>query len=163
MGNPLKVGRPKKYTPDTLWKKAVEYFEYCRDNPLKEEKAYHYQGAINTHNISKMRAMTESGLCLMLDIDDETFRRYQKEPQFCGVIKKIKQTIKTQKFEGASADLLNANIIARDLGLKDHQEVKTIQEIDSVIKQIIEVVTEYVPEDKINDCIARIGSLVDVQ
>ena len=32
---------------------------------------------------------------------------------------KIENVIKSQKFAGAAADLLNANIIARDLGLKD--------------------------------------------
>ena len=32
--------------------------------------------------------------------------------------------IRTQKFEGASAGLLNANIIARDLGLSDKTELE---------------------------------------
>ena len=35
----------------------------------------------------------------------------------------MKQIIKTQKFEGAAAELLNANIIARDLGLADKKEL----------------------------------------
>ncbi len=39
------------------------------------------------------------------------------------VITRIKETIFTQKFEGASADLLNANIIARDLGLADKKDI----------------------------------------
>ena len=33
------------------------------------------------------------------------------------------EIIRTQKFAGAAADLLNANIIARDLGLADKNEV----------------------------------------
>lgn len=34
----------------------------------------------------------------------------------------MEEIIRTQKFEGASADLLNPNIIARDLGLAEKQE-----------------------------------------
>ena len=43
-------------------------------------------------------------------------------PQEPAVIEKIESIIRSQKFEGAAADLLNANIIARDLGLKDSSE-----------------------------------------
>ena len=39
-----------------------------------------------------------------------------------GVIREAEEIIRRQKFEGASADLLNANIIARDLGLADKAE-----------------------------------------
>ena len=34
----------------------------------------------------------------------------------------MEQIIRTQKFEGAAAELLNPNIIARDLGLADRSE-----------------------------------------
>ena len=40
------------------------------------------------------------------------------------VIERIEQTVYSQKFEGAAAGLLNANIIARDLGLADRREDK---------------------------------------
>ncbi len=36
---------------------------------------------------------------------------------------RVDEIIRTQKFQGASADLLNANIIARDLGLADKTEL----------------------------------------
>ena len=39
------------------------------------------------------------------------------------VIDDIEKIIYRQKFEGAAAGLLNANIIARDLGLRDKQDV----------------------------------------
>ena len=42
---------------------------------------------------------------------------------FKTITAQIKQIIRTQKFEGASAGFLNANIIARDLGLTDKQEI----------------------------------------
>ena len=51
------------------------------------------------------------------------------------------EIIRTQKFEGASADLLNPNIIARDLGLADKSEltgagggaIETVTRIERVI------------------------------
>ncbi len=39
------------------------------------------------------------------------------------ITSKIDNVIRSQKFAGAAADLLNANIIARDLGLKDQKEL----------------------------------------
>ena len=36
---------------------------------------------------------------------------------------KAESVIRSQKFAGAAADLLNANIIARDLGLADKNQV----------------------------------------
>ena len=42
---------------------------------------------------------------------------------FSKVIRDIKDIIEVQKFEGASAGLLNANIIARDLGLADTKQL----------------------------------------
>ena len=40
------------------------------------------------------------------------------------IITRIREAIYQQKFEGASVGAFNANIIARDLGLADKQDVK---------------------------------------
>ena len=45
------------------------------------------------------------------------------EKDFSSVITRIEQTIYAQKFEGAAVGSFNANIIARDLGLKDKSEL----------------------------------------
>lgn len=122
-----KDGKPKKYTPSELWNKACEYFEWCTDNPLKEAVVHGKDS--NIIGLNKMRAFTETGLCIYLDISTETFRNYlggeESYKDYFGVSTRIREIIYTQKFEGAAADLLNANIIARDLGLKDitQQEV----------------------------------------
>lgn len=68
--------------------------------------------------------MTISGLCIFLDIDQSTWEDYRQRKDFIRVTKATEQVIYNQKFAGASADLLNANIIARDLGLADKQERK---------------------------------------
>ena len=71
--------------------------------------------------------MTEMGFCLFAGIDENTFQRYKSHEDykdFWAVSATISKVIYVQKFEGAAADLLNANIISRDLGLKDNQHVE---------------------------------------
>lgn len=124
-------GREKLFaTPQLLWEAAVEYFEWCEDTPLKEEKVFNYQGDIVRADISKMRAMTLSGLCFYLGCNEAYFRTFKAqlpkgEEDFNTVISEIESVIYNQKFQGAAADLLNANIIARDLGLSDKQEIQS--------------------------------------
>ena len=66
--------------------------------------------------------MTISGLCLFLDICENTWTNYKKQPDFLSITLEVEKVIYNQKFTGASADLLNANIIARELGLADKQQ-----------------------------------------
>ncbi|MNE34638.1 hypothetical protein D3C80_1283680 [compost metagenome] len=109
--------------PDEMWQAACEYFDWVEANPLIEMKAFAYQGVVVQEPMPKMRAMTLGGLILFLDIDRQTFANYKANPDFFAVVSKIEEVIRDQKFSGAAADLLNANIIARDLGLADKQEV----------------------------------------
>lgn len=107
---------------DALWEACIEYFDWVDANPLWEDKVTSFQG-INTHEpVAKMRAMTISGLCIFLDIDHTTWADYRTRKGFSPIVTRVEEIIRTQKFEGASADLLNPNIIARDLGLADKQE-----------------------------------------
>ena len=66
--------------------------------------------------------MTVSGLCIFLDIDLTTWVAYRRRQGFTHITGQVDDIIRTQKFEGAAADLLNANIIARELGLVDKAE-----------------------------------------
>lgn len=133
---------PKFESPEVLWDACCEYFEWAEDNPLWESKAFSYQGEIIKTDMPKMRAMTLAGLCLFLDISDDTWRNYKTDEGFLGVIMRAEKVIYDQKFSGAAADLLNANIIARDLGLSEKKEVKqsvadmTDDEIDRRLKEL---------------------------
>lgn len=113
---------PKFENPTQLWGAATEYFEWVEDNPLEEEKVFHAQGMITKASITKMRAMTITGLCLFMGIDEQTLSNYEKKEDFFGVVTRIKNVIYEQKFTGAAADLLNPNIISRELGLADKQD-----------------------------------------
>ena len=128
--NPL--GRPRVYTtPKILWDECVKYFEWVNNNNLKEQKAFAYQGDVSIVSLDKMRAMTKAGLYTFLGVSETSWKRYRADDaghkipgraeavtfsQVCEVVEAI---IYEQKLTGAAADLLNANIIAREIGLKD--------------------------------------------
>lgn len=114
--------KPIFENPEDLWEAACEYFKWVEDNPLHEEKAFHFQGRVIKEPIEKMRAMTIQGLCLFLDITRETYYAYKEKKDFSDIVRLIDDTIYQQKLTGAAADLLNANIIARELKLKDSVE-----------------------------------------
>lgn len=120
-----KHGRTKIFsTPEMLWESCCEYFQWCEDNPLTEQKIFHAQGVITKDTVTKMRAMTISGLCIFLGIGTSTWGDYRNDKDLSVVITQVETIIYDQKFSGAAADMLNANIIARDLGLADKKEVK---------------------------------------
>lgn len=108
--------------PEQLRNACYEYFEWVENNPLYEEKIFHSQGIITKDTVTKMRAMTISGLCIFLDIDRTTWENYRNNHDFFRITKEVEEIIYNQKFTGAAADLLNSNIIARELGLADKQQ-----------------------------------------
>ncbi|WP_252344456.1 DNA-packaging protein, partial [Escherichia coli] len=109
-----------------LWAACCEYFEWVEANPLWEMKAFSYQGEVIQEPIAKMRAMTITGLTLFIDVTLETWRTYRLREDLSEVVTRAEQVIYDQKFSGAAADLLNANIIARDLGLKEQSQVEDV-------------------------------------
>jgi hypothetical protein len=127
-------------TPEIMWEAACEYFLACEENPLIEVD---FKGKDSERvHIPRMRAFTMERLCLFLDVHKGYFLEFKKALKddqlgrdFSRVITRIEQTIYSQKFEGASAGFLNANIIARDLGLKD----TVVNEVDDKRKQIDEL------------------------
>jgi hypothetical protein len=115
--------KPIFASADDLWTACIEYFEWVEANPLYETKGFAFQGVVTKETFPKMRAMSISGLCIFLDIGRRSWDEYRKREDFLPVCEAVEETIRTQKFEGASADLLNPAIIARDLGLADRSEV----------------------------------------
>lgn len=116
--------KPKFETPEQLWAACLEYFEWVEANPLHEAKAFSYEGKVTVASLPRMRAMTINGLCLFLDVTPRQWRDWRDErPDLVPVITRVETSIYEQKFTGAAADLLNPNIIARDLGLADRKEL----------------------------------------
>ena len=119
------VGRPRKYeTAEQLAEIAGQYFQWVIDNPFLEEKAFSYQGEVTKEKVEVQRPFTLTAFCLYAGITDESFRNYDKIEELAPVCKAIRSVVDNQKFEGAAANLFNANIISRDLGLADKQNVE---------------------------------------
>lgn len=140
-----KHGAPRLFEdPEILWDACNEYFDWVDENPLWEHKVAQYQGVPVSMEVPKMRAMTLDGLYTFLGISFESWRRWRTEERYQEVIEKVERVIRDYKFAGAAADLLNSNLIARDLGLTDKQEIKnshsfaelTEDELNNKIKQL---------------------------
>lgn len=107
---------------DALWSAAVEYFDWVEDNPLDADLRF--------SSNPRPRAMTLEGLRIFIGISTSTWYNYCEKKDFLEVTEAIGEIIRTQKFEGASAGYFNANIIARDLGLKEQTENDTRHSFD---------------------------------
>lgn len=120
-----RIGKPPCFdSPEEMLGRAIEYFKWCEDNPLGEHKIFAQQGAIVDGEVKHRRPYTQAGLCVYLGISEDTWRNYRdKKPAYFEVTKLITDAMYDQKFAGASAGIFNANIIARDLGLKDKSEI----------------------------------------
>lgn len=124
-----KHGRDKLFaTPELMWEAACEYFQWCIDNPIISTETTTGTNGSFTKEIPKTRPFTMEGVCHYMDCNTAYFRNFKVQSSeinkdFNTVITRIEETIYRQKFEGAAIGNYNANIIARDLGLKDTQDL----------------------------------------
>lgn len=123
--------KPKFAKASELEDACMQYFEWVEEHPLHEEVLVTHMGDVFHDTKTKMRAMTLEGLCLFIGIAPQTWREWRGSPatptnpaapgrkDLSAVMEWVENVIRTQKFEGAAAGFLNANIISRDLGLAD--------------------------------------------
>jgi hypothetical protein len=119
-----KGDRPQFLLADDLWRACLEYFEWVDQNPLFEDKVVTFQGTTTHEPVAKMRAMSLAGLRVFVDIDRKSWQDFKTREDFASVVSRVEDVIFAQKFEGAAVDVLNASLIARELGLADKQEVE---------------------------------------
>lgn len=120
-----KPGKPAKYpTPEALWKIFVKYVDFYKTHPLYKHEAKVVDKAIEISKTPKMRLLAVSSFCMYANISSETFRRHRTgehgSNEFIDVCNQIVEHIQNSRHEGASADLLNANYVARLNGLADN-------------------------------------------
>lgn len=106
-------------------KAALDYFLWAEDHPMLEEQVFQHKGAIVRADRHKLRPFTKQGLASYLGIPVSRLDSYKqrKDPEWAEAVEMIEQIIYDQKFTGAAAGLLNAPLIARDLGLADKNEL----------------------------------------
>lgn len=108
-------------SPTILWEACCEYFE-ATDERKWVRKDWVGKDAMEV-NRETSTPYTLTGLCVFLDIAQQTWGNYKAAEGFLEVITRVEQIMFTQKFEGAAVGAYNANIIARDLGLADKKEI----------------------------------------
>ena len=133
-----KHGRDKLFeTPELMLEAACEYFQWCEDNPFikseaKTVNAGDFTSKIELAELPVLRPFTIQGLCIYLDCNTVYFNQFETNVKgkddelskgFSKIITRIRDIIYNQKFSGAASGFFNANIIARDLGLKEQTEV----------------------------------------
>lgn len=139
-----KHGRKKIFeTPDIMLDACYEYFEH--QSKQKWERVDFRGKDAEQVKIPTSSPFTMQGLCIFLDVNTVYFNHFEDtlkgkddeiSKDFSKVITHIKEIIYTQKFEGAAVGAYNANIIARDLGLKDSQDITSKGETLNTEKSI---------------------------
>lgn len=144
LADPDNIGRPPKFkTPKDLLIEAFKYFEWIDENPITIFKKTITDKTSYSNEEIRQKPYTWDGLYVYLNVCN--LEHYKSKSEFSKVITHIDKIIRTQKFEGASVNIFNANIIARDLGLVDKQENKTdiaftsltLEEKEARIKELI--------------------------
>lgn len=110
-------GKSTNLTPEDLWERAVEYFQWCDAAFIGQEKLFSREEGVVTGEIAHKRPYTIQGLSVFVGISKNTFDNYRKRPEFqevCGIISDI---MYEQKFSGAAVGLYNAGLIQAELGI----------------------------------------------
>lgn len=118
-----KHGRDGKFKDgEELMNACLEYMKWNADNPLWEKKLITYQGEGTLIDVPKARAMSKGGLCNFLGIHTSTWYDWEKPDNtqgFSGIVARVNEMIRQQKFEGGMAEQFNPMMVARDLGMKE--------------------------------------------
>ena len=111
-------------TPQDFLDDCAEYFDWCEEHPLLEDKLFQFQGDVVRDSVSKVRPFTKKGLLNHVGLAESRYNSYKEQGrEWSDAVELVEQFIYTQKFENAAAGLLNASIISRDLGLAEKSEV----------------------------------------
>lgn len=110
--------------PEDLEDACTQYFTWNADNPLMVHKVTQTNGEQVDMWLEKPRAMTLRGLYGYIGIHASTWAEFRHKEGFSDITANIEDSIYQQKLEGASADIFNANIIARELALVDKTETR---------------------------------------
>jgi hypothetical protein len=111
-------------TPEKLLDEFANYVSWAHRNTLKEEKAASMKGIPTKQKLNKKRLLTLAGFALYCGRSESWFHGMRKpdfkqRDKFGPAIHLIEDFVRQDQIEGASADLLNANIVIRLQGLKE--------------------------------------------
>lgn len=146
-------GRKARYSPEDLAEEFKKYIADLEENQIEVETNYRYQTS-NDERRQQRRTQRYARPPKILDFVTRwlgmTHQWWYSLPNgkrgsdYEAVIERITQYCYDTKFDGAVVGLYNANIIARDLGLKENiavskhsaDEHMSEEEIDAEIKRL---------------------------
>lgn len=126
-----KLGRPLKYKPDELLEKFQEYVTWAKEHPIPivknvkntTTKGDSYSSDATEH---KPRLVSIGGFLVFLGAVREwwdSLDRGKRGEEFSRVKSFIRNYCEDYQKEMASAEIFNANIISRLLGLADKKDI----------------------------------------
>lgn len=161
----MPAGRPRSFTPEEFEQAWEDYFSWCDANPWKKNemiKSGDLAGRLVEVPIP--RPYSEIGFCAYHGLGEHYInqlagslegRKDAKSKQYSYILTRARAKCRSQKFEGAAVGAFNANIIARDLGMVDKQDVKHDGIPEPAIAPVINVYNSAPPmassEDEITD------------
>ena len=126
-------GHPFKIMDSVHLKSEVQlYFDWNRLNPLYDTKPFSTKEGIELVKTPITRVTSIEALTNFIGICDSTWYNWKRKghkderKELQGVIRWAEHYMRHQKLEGAAGGQLNANIIARLLGLTEKTEVKQV-------------------------------------
>lgn len=144
----ITTGRTPKYTPLDIIREFGEYVESLRSMPLEVETEYRQQSSASRNDgASSRKAQVRKQrfdrppkvydfVVRWLGMSESWWRMLgttkRNAKLFLTVKEKIERYCYDCKFDGAVIGVYNANIIARDLGLKDRVEYETTKSEDNM-------------------------------
>lgn len=144
---------PKYSDPEKLRQACEEYFDWVADNPLNEEKVGFYEGSACRADTSRMRAMTIEGLSVFIGVVPATWYDWRKNrDDLSEIIGWAESILRSYNIEGAGANMINHNIVARYHGLND---VRAHQQLDAYGEPIDPIGGGNIHSQKIADAVEK--------
>ena len=124
------VGRPLHHTPEELAGEFAKYVDWCRENPIEIKRTTTGctgETPFDREEVeTKPRLVSIGGFLVWIGEDARWYSELEKGKEgerFSKVKAYIREYCENYQKEMASANIFNANIISRLLGLADKKEV----------------------------------------
>ena len=119
----IAISAADKFTPEQLFDFAVKYFEWAEANHIQAAETAAFQGRTFESKVHKARVFTFAGLRLFAGISTSSWDGYKKRPGYAEVVDFIETVIYEQKYQLAVNGIINAGMVAKDLGIDKNAQV----------------------------------------
>lgn len=117
-------------TGSELWAKVYEFFEWCENNPLEDNKLVTFEGDANIAAVPKMRVPTIHALAVYIGVTRRTIYKWADpkddlyRPELAPIINAVTDIIYDTKYTAGAAGLVSAAMMIRDLNLADATHIQ---------------------------------------